>query len=100
MHAYAHDLHEILHELDLVPAIVGGGSGGYITSLLLAHLYPDDVKGLILYAPPTMNGERIEGLIQSHYLYYADMAEQKGMQAVAEGDGGLYPWSSLCERNP
>jgi pimeloyl-ACP methyl ester carboxylesterase len=99
-HAYAHDLHEILHALDLAPAIVGGGSGGYITSVLFAHLYPDDVKGLILCAPPTIDKERLEGLIQSHYLDHADLAETKGMQAVVESSGGLYTWSSLCERNP
>lgn len=99
-HSYAHDLHEILHKLGLSPAIVGGGSGGLITSLLFAHLYPEDAKGLLLYAPGTMDKRILEDLIQRRYLDYADLAEKKGTQAVSESNGGLYTWSTLCEQNP
>ena len=99
-HSYAHDLHEILHVLDLAPAIIGGCSGGYITSMLLAHLYPEDVKGLILWLPPTMRSEPIQDIAQRHYLECADLAESKGMEAVTESTAFAFTRSSMCERNP
>lgn len=100
-HQYAEDLHVLLNELGMTPAYVGGASGGLITSLLFAHLHPDDVKGLILSSAPTMDQESIrEKLLQSHYYNFADLAEQKGMEAVANTTGFAVYWPSLCEQNP
>ena len=61
-HLYAEDLHAVLHELGMAPAILVGGSGGYLTSILTAHLYPDDVRALIHYAPPTSDREMRESI--------------------------------------
>lgn len=70
-----------------------------MTSLLLAHLHPDDIKGLILYAPPTTDQERLDDIARRHYLDYAELAERKGMEAVAETSGDMYYWPELCKRN-
>ena len=68
--------------------------------MLLAHLYPDDVKALILFTPGTMDADRLAGLLQRHYYDYATLAEEEGMEAVANRSFGFFYWSELCEHNP
>lgn len=99
-HPYVDDLHEILNRLDMTPAYLAGNSGGCITSLLMARRYPEDVKGLIPNSTGPIDvgvAERIAGM---HYLTCADLAEAKGMEAVAQTSGNWWYWPELIERNP
>ena len=82
-HLWTDDLHALLQELGMSPAYVGGGSAGSVLSLLMAHRYPKDVKGLILYHTPTNDVQNILlPLAGAHYLCLAEAAEHKGMEAV------------------
>jgi 2-hydroxy-6-oxonona-2,4-dienedioate hydrolase len=84
-HLWTDDLHALLQELDMSPAYVGGGSYGCVMSLLMAHRYPQDVKGLLLYSPPTDDVNACQQpLNEYHYLCLARAAEDKGMEAVIE----------------
>ena len=79
---YVEDLHSLLQELDLVPAYIAGGSGGMLTSIYMAHCYPDDVKGLVLLPPGSDNFELWRGLVVGWYYDLADSAETGGMEAA------------------
>ena len=81
-HAYTDDLHHLLRRLNMSPAFIGGGSGGCIVSLLMAHRYPEDVKGLILHHPPTDDPELHARLLEGWYLFLAEAAEKGDMEAV------------------
>jgi pimeloyl-ACP methyl ester carboxylesterase len=67
------------------PAYIGGGSAGCVMSLLMAHRYPQDVKGLILSNPPTDDVQTCQRpLVEAQYLCLARVAESKGMKAAIE----------------
>jgi pimeloyl-ACP methyl ester carboxylesterase len=84
-HLWTDDLHALLQELDMSPAYVGGSSAGCVMSLLMAHRYPQDVKGLLLYNPPTDDVQSCQQpLVEYHYLCLARAAEEKGIEAVIE----------------
>lgn len=99
-HSYANDLHAVLQELRMTPAILVGGSGGHITSLLTTHLYPNDVDALICYAPPTADREPIERMAQERYADVADIAEADGMRAVSEYSKMAWTFPAMVERDP
>jgi pimeloyl-ACP methyl ester carboxylesterase len=84
-HLWTDDLHVLLHELGLSPAYVGGGSAGCLVALLMAHRYPEDVKGLILQDLPTDDTKAAaQPLAEHHYLCLVRAAESGGMEAVIE----------------
>ncbi len=97
---WVEDLRAMLHELDLAPAVLGGVSFGSSMSLMMAHRYPEDVKALVLVAPPADNIEALRPLVDGHYHDYAKIAEKEGMKAVAEATGGYWSWPDLVNRNP
>lgn len=80
-HLWADDLHALLNALQMSPAYLAGGSAGNLFSLLMAHRYPADVKGLILVGSPTNDLPLIGPLLEAHYLQLAEVAA-KGMEAV------------------
>ena len=47
-----------------------------------------------------MDSDRLAGTLQRHYYEYATLAEEEGMEGVANRSGSHYYWSELCERNP
>src|SRR5262249_15322611 len=56
---WAEDLHELLSQLNALPAVLGGGSSGCRLSVLFALKYPHAVRALLLwrvtggaFAPP------------------------------------------------
>ncbi len=82
-HLWTDDLHALLQELDMSPAYVGGDSAGSELSLLMAHRYPKDVKGLILHDPPTNDVQDVlQPVAEAHYLCLAEAAEREDMEAV------------------
>lgn len=78
------DLHEMLNTLDLTPAYLGGISAGQVFSLLMAHRYPEDVKGLILMNIATDDVNLLHVAAEAHYFHLAEAAESQGMQQVID----------------
>lgn len=80
---WADDLHALLGELGMLPAIVGGTSSGARLSLLLALRYPQDVRALVLWR--ITGGEfAIRRLTEKYYDQYIRLAQHGGMAAVCE----------------
>lgn len=79
---WADDLHELLHQLDALPAYVGGSSSGCRTSLLFALRHPAAVRGLLLWRI-TGGAFAAKRLAQEYYGQYVDIARSAGMEAVA-----------------
>lgn len=79
---WADDLHYLLAALQLSPAYLAGGSAGSQFSLIMAHRYPEDVKGLILIDPPTNELDVIKPIFEAHYLELAEVARTDGIEAV------------------
>jgi pimeloyl-ACP methyl ester carboxylesterase len=80
---WADDLHTLLKQLGMLPAIVGGTSSGARLSLLLAMRYPQDVRALILWR--ITGGEfAIKRLTEKYYDQYIRLAQQGGMAAVCQ----------------
>ncbi len=63
-------------------------------SLLMAHRYPEDVKGLILANPPSDNRDITKPLVEAWYWVLADAAERGGMQEVIQTSSS--PPGTLC----
>lgn len=82
---WADDLHELLRQLNALPAIVGGSSSGCRTSLLFALRHPDAVRALLLWR---VTGGRfaVERLSENYYTQYIEMAKKGGMKAVCESE--------------
>lgn len=83
-HLWAMDIHALLTELHMAPAYVCGESLGQSLSLLFAHLYPEDTKGLVLFAQPDDNMQRRARVAEMRYHQLAKDAEEAGMQNVIE----------------
>ncbi len=82
---WADDLHELLSQLDALPAVIGGSSSGCRLSLLFALRHPAAVRGLLLWR---VTGGRFaaEHLAQRYYGQHITAAKQHGMAAVCEGE--------------
>ena len=82
---WADDLHELLGQLGASPAYVGGTSAGCRLALLTYLRHPEDVSGLLLWR---VTGGRFaaERLAQQYYGQYIELAQQGGMQAVADSE--------------
>jgi pimeloyl-ACP methyl ester carboxylesterase len=78
---WADDLHELLGQLDALPAIVGGSSSGCRLSLLFALRHPDAVSGLLLWRV-TGGGFAAKRLAEKYYGLYIRTAREGGMDAV------------------
>jgi pimeloyl-ACP methyl ester carboxylesterase len=78
---WADDLHELLRQQGMLPAVIGGTSSGARLSLLLALRYPRDVRALVLWR--ITGGEfAIRRLTEKYYDQYIRLAQQGGMAAV------------------
>lgn len=80
---WADDLHELLSQLDALPAYIGGSSSGCRLSLLFALRYPGAVRGLLLWR---ITGGRFaaQRLAQNYYGQFIAAAQTGGMAAVCE----------------
>jgi pimeloyl-ACP methyl ester carboxylesterase len=92
---WADDWHELLTQLDAVPAFVGGSSSGCRTALLFALRHPRAVRGLMLWR---VTGGRFacERLAQEYYGQYMAAVKQGGMAAVCEMDH----WKERIQARP
>ncbi|HEY1361855.1 MAG TPA: alpha/beta hydrolase [Xanthobacteraceae bacterium] len=80
---WAEDLHELLRQLDALPAVVGGGSSGCRLSLLFALKYPRQVRALLLWRV-TGGAFAAARLTENYYDKYIRAAQDGGMAAVCE----------------
>ena len=92
---WAEDLHELLREIDAVPAFVGGSSSGCRLALILALQRPEEVRGLLLWRV-TGGAHAAERLTNQYYTSHIEAARQGGMAAVCRLDH----WSEVIGINP
>ena len=92
---WADDLHELLRQLDALPAYVGGSSSGCRLALILALQRPEAVRGLLLWR--VTGGEHASvHLTNQYYTSHIEAAERGGMAAVC----ALDHWSEVIQANP
>jgi pimeloyl-ACP methyl ester carboxylesterase len=92
---WADDVHELMRQLNALPAVVGGSSSGCRTSLLFALRHPEAVRALLLWR---VTGGRYacERLAQEYYGQYIEAAKQGGMAAVCE----MEHWKERIQARP
>ena len=92
---WADDIHELLSQLEALPAFVGGSSSGCRTALLFALRHPEAVGGLLLWR---VTGGRFacERLAEEYYGQYIAAARQGGMAAVCE----MEHWKERIDARP
>jgi pimeloyl-ACP methyl ester carboxylesterase len=78
---WADDLHELLSQLNALPAIVGGGSSGARLSMLFALRHPQAVRALLLWRL-TGGAFAVNRLARQYYAQYIEAAKAGGMAAV------------------
>lgn len=78
---WADDLHELLLQIDALPAYIGGSSSGCRLALLFALHHPAAVRGLLLWR---ITGGRYaaQRLAQNYYGQFIAAAREGGMAAV------------------
>jgi pimeloyl-ACP methyl ester carboxylesterase len=79
------DLHELLSQLNGLPAVLGGSSSGCRLSLLFAIKYSAAVRALLLWRV-TGGAFAAQRLTENYYGQYIRAARQGGMAAVCELD--------------
>ena len=80
---WADDLHDLLGQLDALPAIVGGSSSGCRLSLLFALRHPEAASKLLLWRV-TGGGFAAKRLAEKYYGLYIRTAREGGMEAVCQ----------------
>ena len=92
---WADDIHELLKQLDALPAVVGGSSSGCRTALLIALRHPDAVRALLLWR---VTGGRFaaERLAEEYYGQFIEAAKRGGMAAVC----AMEHWKERIEARP
>jgi len=92
---WADDLHELLRQLDALPAFVGGSSSGCRLAMGLALRRPTDVRGLLLWRV-TGGAYAAKHLTNQYYTSHIEAAQQGGMEAVC----AMEHWSEMIKANP
>ena len=92
---WADDLHELLLQLDALPAFIGGSSSGCRLALLAALRHPADLRGLLLWRV-TGGAYAAHRLVENYYTQFIDAAERGGMEAVCHTEH----FSEVIASNP
>jgi pimeloyl-ACP methyl ester carboxylesterase len=92
---WAEDLHELLGQLDALPAYIGGSSSGCRLAMILTLKRPEDVRGLLLWRV-TGGAYAAERLTNQYYTSHIEAATRGGMAAVC----ALEHWSEVIQLNP
>ena len=82
-HLWAEEMAGLLNHIGAAPAYAAGGSAGSRTSLTLAVLHPEVVKGLFVWEVSGGPNSARE-TAPNYYGQFIDAAEKGGMTAVAE----------------
>ena len=80
-HIAADDLHTLLQQLGMLPAIIGGSSSGARVALGFALRHPQALRALLLWRV-TGGAFAVRRLVEKYYDEFARAAEQGGMAAV------------------
>jgi pimeloyl-ACP methyl ester carboxylesterase len=94
-HEWAEDLHELLAQIDALPAFIGGSSSGCRLAMILALRRPEDLRGLLLWRV-TGGAVAAERLTNQYYTSHIEAAEKGGMAAVC----ALDHWKEVIGVNP
>ena len=78
---WADDLHELLSQLDGLPAFIGGASSGARTAILFGLRHSEAVRGLLLFRV-TGGAFAAERLPENYYNQFIRLAEAGGMEAI------------------
>ena len=78
---WADDWNNLLHQLNMAPAIIGGSSSGARTALTFALRHPQSVRALMLWRV-TGGGFAVKRLAEKYYDLYVRLAGEGGMAAV------------------
>jgi pimeloyl-ACP methyl ester carboxylesterase len=89
------DLHELLLQLDALPAFIGGSSSGCRLALLAALRHPADVRGLLLWRV-TGGGFAAKRLVENYYTQFIEAAQRGGLEAVCRTEH----FAALIASNP
>jgi pimeloyl-ACP methyl ester carboxylesterase len=92
---WADDLHQLLLQLDALPAFIGGSSSGCRLALLAALRRPADLRGLLLWRL-TGGPYAAQRLVQNYYTQFIEAAERGGMEAVCRTEH----FSEVIANNP
>jgi pimeloyl-ACP methyl ester carboxylesterase len=92
---WAEDLHELLTQLDALPAYVGGSSSGCRLALILALRRPQDVRGLLLWRV-TGGAHAAAHLSNQYYTSHIEAAQKGGMAAVC----AMEHWTEVIAAKP
>jgi pimeloyl-ACP methyl ester carboxylesterase len=92
---WAEDLHELLAQIDALPAYIGGSSSGCRLAMVLALRRPEDVRGLLLWRV-TGGAYAAERLCNQYYTSHIEAAQQGGMAAVC----AMEHWTEVIKANP
>ena len=92
---WAADLHELLVQLDALPAFIGGSSSGCRLALLAALRHPADVRGLLLWRV-TGGAFAARRLVENYYSQFIEAVERGGMEAVCHTEH----FAELIKSNP
>lgn len=92
---WAEDLHELLRQIDALPAYIGGSSSGCRLAMILTLRRPEDVRGLLLWRV-TGGAYAAERLTNQYYTQHIEAATRGGMAAVC----ALEHWSEAIKTNP
>ena len=89
------DLHELLLQLDALPAFIGGSSSGCRLALLAALRHPADVRGLLLWRV-TGGTFAAKRLVENYYTQFIEAAQRGGLEAVCRTEH----FAALIASNP
>ena len=92
---WAEDLHELLAQLDALPAYIGGSSSGCRLAMILALRRPADVRGLLLWRV-TGGAYAAKRLSDQYYGSHIEAAHEGGMAAVCV----MEHWREVIAANP
>jgi len=92
---WAADLHELLLQLDALPAFIGGSSSGCRLALLAALRHPADVRGLLLWRV-TGGAFAAKRLVENYYTQFIGEAQRGGMEAICRTEH----FAALIASNP
>jgi pimeloyl-ACP methyl ester carboxylesterase len=92
---WAADLHELLLQLDALPAFIGGSSSGCRLALLAALRHPADVRGLLLWRV-TGGAFAAQRLVENYYTQFIEAAQRGGLEAVCRTEH----FAALIASNP
>jgi len=92
---WAEDLHELLKEIDALPAYIGGSSSGCRLAMILTLRRPEDVRGLLLWRV-TGGAFAAKRLSDQYYGSHIEAAKRGGMAAVC----AMEHWTEVIAHNP